>query len=128
MSRLFKIIVYCIVTCFLNFVLNKYMELKKQLGKRIKELREQRKISQEEIADKLNIHPANYWRIENGFSYPKPENLEKICETLNVKPQDLFAFEHIQSITDIKNELQKIINEDEDLTRLIYKFVKTLNG
>ena len=104
------------------------MELKKQLGKRIKELRENRQISQEQIAEKLNIHPANYWRIENGISYPKPENLEKICEILNVKAQELFAFEHIKSITDIKNELQKIINEDEDLTRLIYKFVKTLNG
>lgn len=104
------------------------MELKKQLGKRIKELRESRQISQEQIAEQLNIHPANYWRIENGISYPKPENLEKICEILNVKAQELFAFEHIQSITDIKNELQKIINEDEELTRLIYKFVKTLNG
>ena len=104
------------------------MIVQKQLGKRIKELRENRQISQEQIAEKLNIHPANYWRIENGISYPKPENLEKICEILNVKAQELFAFEHIQSITDIKNELQKIINEDEDLTRLIYKFVKTLNG
>ncbi len=103
------------------------MEIKKQLGKRIKELREQRKISQEEIAEHLNIHPANYWRIENGISYPKPENLEKICEVLDVKAKDLFSFEHIQNITDIKNELQKIINENEDLTRLIYKFVKTLN-
>ena len=65
------------------------MELKKQLGKRIKELREQRNLSQEYIAEQLDIHPANYWRIENGVSYPKPENLEKICEILEVKPQGL---------------------------------------
>lgn len=104
------------------------MLLKKQLGKRIKELREQRDLSQEFIADQLEIHPANYWRIENGISYPKPENLEKICEILKVKPQELFAFEHIQDIEDIKSELYEIINSDEDLTRLIYKFVKTLNG
>ena len=61
------------------------MELKKQLGKRIKELREMRNFSQEFIAEKLDINAANYWRIENGMSYPKPENLEKICEILNVK-------------------------------------------
>lgn len=104
------------------------MELKKQLGKRIKELREQRNLSQEYIAEQLDIHPANYWRIENGVSYPKPENLEKICEILKVKPQELFAFEHIQDMKDIKNELQDIIDNDENLTRLIYKFVKTLNN
>lgn len=104
------------------------MELKKQLGRRIKELREQRNLSQEYIAEQLDMNPANYWRIENGVSYPKPENLEKICEILNVKAQELFAFEHIQSIEDIKIELQEIIKNDENLTRLIYKFVKTLNN
>lgn len=104
------------------------MELKKQLGRRIKELREQHNLSQEYIAEQLDMNPANYWRIENGVSYPKPENLEKICEILNVKAQELFAFEHIQSIEDIKNELQEIIKNDENLTRLIYKFVKTLNN
>ena len=104
------------------------MELKKQLGKRIKELREKKNFSQEYIAEELDIHPANYWRIENGVSYPKPENLEKICEILKVQAQELFAFEHIQSLDDIKFELREIIENDEDMTRLIYKFVKTLNS
>lgn len=102
------------------------MELKKQLGKRVKELREQRNLSQEYIAEQLDIHPANYWRIENGVSYPKPENLEKICEILEVKPQELFTFEHLKSLKDIKSELYEIINSNDDLARLIYKFVKTL--
>lgn len=102
------------------------MELKKQLGKRVKELREQRNLSQEYIAEQLDIHPANYWRIENGVSYPKPENLEKICEILEVKPQELFTFEHLKSLNDIKSELYEIINSNDDLARLIYKFVKTL--
>ena len=96
------------------------------LVKRIKELREQRNLSQEYIAEQLDIHPANYWRIENGVSYPKPENLEKICEILEVKPQGLFTFEHLKSLNDIKSELHEIINSNDDLARLIYKFVKTL--
>ncbi len=104
------------------------MELKKQLGKRIKELREFQGLSQEFIAEQLEIHPANYWRIENGVSYPKPENLEKICEILNVKINELFTFEHIQEIEKIKKELQKIIANDEKMTILMYKFVKTLQG
>ena len=104
------------------------MELKKQLGQRIKELREQRNLSQEFVAEKLDINPSNYWRIENGMSYPKPENLEKICEILNVKISELFTFEHIQDFDTIQNELHNIINDDKDLTMLIYKFIKTLKG
>ncbi len=104
------------------------MELKKRLGKRIKELRETKKISQEYIAECLDMHPANYWRIENGISYPKPENIEKICAVLGVKTYELFQFEHIDSIDKIKNELIEIINNDEKLTRLLYKFLKTLKG
>ena len=111
-----------------NFLFNINMELKKQLGQRIKELREQRNLSQEFVAEKLEINPSNYWRIENGMSYPKPENLEKICEILDVKISELFTFGHIQDFDVIKKELHNIIDEDKKLTLLIYKFVKTLNG
>jgi len=104
------------------------MELKKQLGQRIRELREIKGFSQEYIAEQLNIHPANYWRIENGISYPKPENLEKICEILSVKVSELFSFEHIQDFETIQGELHNIIDTDKNLTLLLYKFVKTLNG
>ena len=128
MSRLINLIVYYIITKISNFLFNINMKLKQQLGLRIKELREQRNLSQEFVAEKLNINPANYWRIENGVSYPKPENLEKICSVLNVKIAELYSFEHIQDFDTVKKELHNIINTDEKLTLLIYKFVKTLNG
>lgn len=128
MSISYKIIANYTVIYNTIFGLIALMELKAKLGKRIKELREIKGISQEYVAEFLNIHPANYWRIENGISYPKPENLEKICEILNVKINELFTFEHIQNIEYIKNELKKIINEDEKMTILMYKFVKTLQG
>ena len=104
------------------------MELKAKLGKRIKELREINGVSQEHIAEQLNMHPANYWRIENGISYPKPENLEKICSILNVEINELFTFEHLKDFEEIKSELQNIINNNEKMAVLIYKFVKTLQG
>ncbi|MBQ8460518.1 helix-turn-helix transcriptional regulator [bacterium] len=104
------------------------MDLKKQLGIRIKELRELKNFSQEYIAEKLDMNPANYWRIENGVSYPKPENIERIAQILNVKVSELFTFEHIKDFEDIKKELTAIINDNKELTLLIYKFVKTING
>ncbi|MBR1753464.1 helix-turn-helix transcriptional regulator [bacterium] len=104
------------------------MDIKQKLGRRIKELRLQRNISQEYMAEKLDVNPSHYSRIETGYSYPRAENLDKICEILNVLPKDLFDFEHHKDIKQIQTELHNIIDNDEELTSQIYKFVKIFNG
>lgn len=104
------------------------MTLKKDLGKRIRELRVKRNLTQEFVAEEIDIKPANYSRIENGISYPKPENLEKICDVLGLKVKDLFDFEHLQDIEIIQNELIYLIQNDNEIARLLYKFLKTLKN
>jgi transcriptional regulator with XRE-family HTH domain len=102
------------------------MEIKQKLGKRIRELRNKKNITQEFIAEKINISPANYSRIENGISYPKPENIEKICEILEVTAKDLFDFENHKNINDIIQEICSEIKNNDSLARLLYKFMKTV--
>lgn len=104
------------------------MNIKIKLGKRIRELRILKKITQERMAEAIEISPENYSRIENGFSYPKPENLEKICKVLGTCPKEIFNFEHHKTLSDIEKELLQIIQTDEKTTRLLYKFVKTLKN
>ena len=104
------------------------MDIKKKLGKRIKELRLKRNISQEYMAEQLDVNPSHYSRIETGYSYPRSENIDKICEVLGVLPKDLFDFEHHKEIEQIKQELHKIIDNDDNITAMIYKFVKTLKN
>ena len=103
------------------------MDLKLKLGKRIKELRLRKNLSQEYMSEILEINPSNYSRIETGASYPRPENLEKICEILNVKPSELFDFEHFSS-NDDKSKLliSAIQNNDVDVDLLfrIYCAIK----
>jgi len=85
-----------------------------------------RNIPQEYVAEVLGINPSNYSRIETGYSYPRSENLEKICEVLEVSPKELFDFEHLEDIESIRSELVSIINSNDELLRLAYKFVKNL--
>ncbi len=68
------------------------MGLKLELGKRIKELRELNKFSQETLAELIGINRNSLSKIENGDTYPKPENLEKLKEVLNVEFKDFFTF------------------------------------
>jgi len=104
------------------------MDIKKKLGKRIRELRLARALTQEFVSEKINIKPANYSRIENGNSYPKPENLEKICEILNVNVKDLFDFEHQKEIVEIYEEIIFTIKNDTEFARLLYKFMKSIKN
>ena len=42
--------------------------MKKMFGKSLRELRTTKMLTQEAVAEMINIKPENYSRIENGFS------------------------------------------------------------
>ena len=56
----------------------------KEIGKRISQLRKQKKLRQEDMAIKTGIQRANISRIEGGKYYPPLETLEKIADALSV--------------------------------------------
>lgn len=69
------------------------MKDKKQLqllvGKRIKLLREQKIIPQQDLAAKCNIEKSNFSRLEAGGTNPTIYTLYKIAENLNVSVSEL---------------------------------------
>lgn len=56
---------------------------------KIRELRKSHNLSQEEMADKINLSVSGYRKIENGKSRINHERLEQIAEALEVSPFDL---------------------------------------
>ena len=69
---------------------NKYLI---NLGKRLKMLRLERKISQIEIAYRCGFDKSNYNTIESGKRNPTVISLLKISKALNIPIKDLFDFE-----------------------------------
>ncbi|MEM4284381.1 MAG: helix-turn-helix transcriptional regulator [Candidatus Caldarchaeum sp.] len=61
----------------------------KALGERIRRLREQAGLSQEQLARKANIGRITLSRIENGKLYACTRTLEKIARALRVEVGDL---------------------------------------
>lgn len=59
-------------------------QLQVAVGKRIKMLREERKISQQDIAAACNIEKSNFSRLEAGNTNPTLYTLQKIAENLDV--------------------------------------------
>jgi len=65
---------------------------KERLGKRIQKLRKERELTQEELAEKLNISRTHMGHIEQGRKAPSLKLMDKIARVLKVKVQELFPF------------------------------------
>ncbi|MCF0118062.1 MAG: helix-turn-helix transcriptional regulator [Bacilli bacterium] len=66
------------------------MNIQEQLGMRIKYLRKQRNLSQEQLAFECNLNKNYLCDIENGKRNPTLDILEKISHGLNITLEELF--------------------------------------
>jgi len=57
----------------------------------LRKTRIKKKLSQENLADYLNITQSSYGKIEKGKTHLTIENLLKICNCLEINPADLFT-------------------------------------
>jgi len=64
-------------------------ELNKQIGKRIRQLREQKNISQQELAVLCDFEKSSMSRIEAGRTNPTIYTLYKISQALAVSVKDI---------------------------------------
>ncbi len=103
--------------------------IKEKLGKRIFELRKRLNISQEELAEKLDISQKSLSKIETGRNFLTSETLEKLTLALNVEITELFDFNHTDKKENLLDEIYKYIdnikNNEKDLITL-YKIVQAL--
>lgn len=63
--------------------------LNKKLGERLKKLRQEKGMSQGDIARKLGVHRSYISGIERGVRNPTVKNVERIAEALGVSPHML---------------------------------------
>jgi transcriptional regulator with XRE-family HTH domain len=64
--------------------------IKNQIGKKIRAIREANCFSQEDLAEKAGLHRTYIGSIERGERNITIESLEKIAEALQINIKDLF--------------------------------------
>ena len=68
-----------------------YQPLYRKLGKRIEYLRREKRLTQEQLAEKAGLHRAYFWDIENGRNI-SIKTAYNIARALGVKLPELFNF------------------------------------
>lgn len=105
------------------------MDVKKSFGEKVKRLRQKRKLTQEQLAEKIDISPRNLSKIEVGNCFVKAETLEKLLVALDVSVEELFANDHIKSNSELIEDINFYINsvkEDHTMLERIYKILRDL--
>lgn len=67
-------------------------EISKIVGDRIRTIRNELDLSQEELAEKANINPTHLGRLERGEKSATLDSLEKVVGALNITFEDLFKY------------------------------------
>ena len=86
---------------------------KKDIGRKLKEFRNLKGMTQAELAEAVNMHEKQISRIEAGVHFPTFDNFIKILECLGVEMKDFDINIKIEN-NPLKRKAQKIINRASD--------------
>lgn len=103
------------------------MDNKKKLGLKIKELRKRKGLTQEQLAELIDMEQNSISVIESGRNFPTLGTLEKIAQILEVNLSDFFNYDYIDDIETIKASTKDIIRKmDDNQIRQLFRYVKSI--
>lgn len=66
-------------------------KIAQKVGKRMRKIRKEKKLTQEDVAAKSGLHVTTYGRIERGESNPPLQTINRISQALRVSPKELLS-------------------------------------
>lgn len=97
------------------------------IGKKIKQLRENKGLSQKELADSLGVTQQAIDAWERSITNPRKKSIDKLSSFFNVNGGFFFE-DDIQNKTPFNEMIIKKENKPKDLIKLLEKEDYTLNG
>ena len=95
-----------------------------KFGDNLRQIRKNKKMSQEQLAEKVNVTRQSVSKWENGESYPEMNNILELCKIFNCKLNDLVHTD----MTDISSLDDEIVMNVVKFNEKKQKEVKTLSN
>ena len=101
------------------------MNIKKELGAKIKQLRKNKNLTQEKLSEMINISQRNLAAIESGANFVKADTLEKLIVALDTTTEELFSNDYLRNTAELLKKIQNDIDEikqNKQKLQILYKF------
>ena len=99
--------------------------IKTLFGRKIKEYRNKKKLTQAQLAEMVSIDNKHVSCIESGKNFPSADLIERFCAALSIEPKDLFEFYYLQEPEDLKSDIYLMIEKlDKEELSLVYKYIR----
>ena len=103
------------------------MDIKVMIGARIKELRNKKGFTQEQLAENIGINPKYLSGIERGKENPTLDMLIKLSGALTADLGELFRVVEIEDPGKRMALIKSLLDEaDEDQIKLAYKIMTSI--
>ena len=103
------------------------MSIKNLLGQRIKELRVKNKLTQDKLAELVNIDPKHQSCIETGRNFPSSNLLDKYCEVFNIEICEILTIDYLQNREILEKRLFELITKSSDKDfKTIYRVITSI--
>ena len=103
------------------------MNKKQMIGTRIKEIRNRKGLTQEQLSEKMEINPKYLSSIERGNENPTLNTLIKLSESLEVDLGEIFGFIQIEDPVERKSMITSLLEQaDTEQLKLAFKVLSAV--
>ncbi|MCQ2754516.1 MAG: helix-turn-helix domain-containing protein [bacterium] len=105
------------------------MGIKEELGKKIKRMRLNRGLTQEQLAEAIDVSQRTLSGIEIGENFVTADTLDKLLDALNTTSEELFATNHLRDENKLLKEINncvKLIQNNPIKLEILYNVAKSL--
>lgn len=103
------------------------MNLKEMIGARIKEIRQKKSLTQEQLAERMDINSKYLSGIERGKENPTLNTLIKLAKSLDVDIGEIFTSVQIEDPTQRKTMINELLDgADNDQLKLAHKILSVV--
>lgn len=104
-----------------------YIYDKIYIGKKLKEYRKKNKLTQEKLAEKINIAEKHYGKLERGEFSPSLETFFKLIYELNIPLKEFGINENNSTKNDFReNLIKEIYTANNNELKLFLKILKDI--
>ena len=97
------------------------MQMRYEIGSRIRKYREENNLSQKQLAEKIGVSNSRVSNWEQGLNRPDADILAAICVALDVSPSLLLGIQVTgDELTEQERKVLKAYREKEDVRQAVH--------